>query len=421
MLTPTGQQARPAWPTPNEYCAAVQNPRNCFPDRELAGGRIVLNPLGLPKVSSGNFAVVFELERGDRRYAVKCFTRQIQDQQQRYAAITRFLAGRILPFLVSFRYLAQGLRCGGGLFPLLTMEWVDGELLHQYVERQLGTPSLIRDLAEQWRSVVAHLKGYGVAHGDLQHRNILVAAGRLRLVDYDGMFVPGLRGMAPDERGNDHFQHPNRSKRDYDEHVDRFAALVIYLSLRALAADPSLWTEFHSGENLVLSRGDYVTPGATSVWRRLAGSPDVAVRQLGSALERACRDSLSGVPDLETALRQAQPPVAMAATDWRKLGQALGIGPASAQRPTAPIPIVDWAQRQHSTASGSDARTPPPAGTARCPEGHAVLNGSFLRYCPECLAKGKRTALYGWRRAPCGHTIPDGSHFCPDCRAPTGW
>lgn len=420
MLTSAGQLAPPAWPTPNEYCAAVQNPRNCFPDRELAGGRIVLNPLGLPKVSSGNFAVVFELERGDRHYAVKCFTRQIQDQQQRYAAITRFLAGRSLPFLVSFRYLAQGLRCGGGLFPLLAMEWVDGELLHQYVERQLGRPALLRDLAEQWRTVVAHLNAYGVAHGDLQHRNILVAAGRLRLVDYDGMFVPGLRGMAPDERGNDHFQHPNRSKQDYDEHVDRFAALVIYLSLRALAADPSLWQEFHSGENLVLSRGDYVTPGATPVWRRLGGSPDGAVQQLSATLERACRDPLSGVPDLETALRQAQPPVVMAATDWLKLGQALGIAPASGRRTAAPRPIADRARTRAATAGGA-ARTPPPADAVRCPDGHAVLRGSFLRYCPECLAKGKRVALYGWRRAPCGHTIPDGSHFCPDCRAPTGW
>jgi hypothetical protein len=421
MLTPPGQEAHTAWPTPNEYCAAVQNPRNCFADRELAGGRIVLNPLGLPKVSSGNFAVVFELERGDRRYAVKCFTRRIQDQQQRYAAITRFLAGRSLPSLVSFRYLPQGLRCGGGIVPFLAMEWIDGELLHQYVERQLGTPALLRDLAEQWRTVVGSLKGYGVAHGDLQHRNILVAAGRLRLVDYDGMFVPGLRGMAPDERGNDHFQHPNRSKRDYDEHVDRFAALVIYLSLRALAADPALWQEFHSGENLILSRGDYVTPGVTLVWRRLAGSPDETVQQLSATLERACRDSLSCVPDLETALRQAQPPVAMAAADWLKLGQALGIGHTPAGRTSAPPTITDWARRQPAPSSGPGAQTPAPVDAVRCPDGHAVQHGSFLRYCPECLARGKRMALYGWRRAPCGHDIPDRSHFCPDCRAPTGW
>ncbi|HEY8743800.1 MAG TPA: DNA-binding protein, partial [Chloroflexota bacterium] len=138
------------WPTPNDYCAAVQNPQHCFSADELRGGSIVRDMLGLPKVSSGNFAVVFELEQGRQRYAVKCFTRQIRDQQQRYAAITRYLAGRRLPVLVSFRYFPEGIRLAGDLFPLLTMEWIAGELLHQCVERRLGTPALLRELAEQW-------------------------------------------------------------------------------------------------------------------------------------------------------------------------------------------------------------------------------------------------------------------------------
>jgi thiamine kinase-like enzyme len=33
----------------------------------------------------------------------------------------------------------------------------------------------------------------GVAHGDLQHGNILVANGKPKLIDYDGMYVPALR------------------------------------------------------------------------------------------------------------------------------------------------------------------------------------------------------------------------------------
>lgn len=405
------------WPTPNDYCAAVQNPSNCFADRDLRSGNIVSDPLGLPKLSSGNFAVVFELALPPQRYAVKCFTRQIRDQQQRYTVITRFLAGRRAPALVAFRYLAQGIRIGGSLFPLLTMEWIDGELLHQYVERQINAPALLRDLAEQWRAVVGDLQALGVAHGDLQHRNILVAAGKLRLVDYDGMFVPGLRGNAPDERGNDHFQHPNRSKGDYDEHVDRFAALVIYLSLRALAADPSLWSAFHSGENLILSHGDYVTPGATPVWQRLATSPDPLVPPLAARLECACRDPAARTPDLGTALRQAQPPVPMAAADWQKLAQALGIGASPGRRTEPSMTAADWAKMGPGHGASASANV----DAVRCPEGHALQRDAFLRYCPECLGKGKRTALYGWRMAPCGHTIPDRSDFCPECRTRTGW
>ena len=408
------------WPTPNAYCAAVQNPRNCFTDAGFHGGRIVCDHLGLPKVSSGNFAVVFELELPAESYAVKCFTRQIRDQQQRYAAITRFLAGRPYPSLVAFRYVPQGIRLGGALFPLLTMAWVEGELLHQYVERRLGEPALLRDLAEQWRGVVGGLRTLGVAHGDLQHRNILVTDGLVRLVDYDGMFVPALRGKAPDERGNDHFQHPNRTKQDYDERVDQFAALVIYLSLRALAADPQLWAQFHTGENLVLSRGDFVTPGATPVWQRLTASSDQEVRRLAEVLGHACAGPVAATPDLETALHQARPAVAMAAGDWQKLAQALGLGAAAPRRTTSPMTQADWAKIA-AGEDGREARTTAPVDAVRCPEGHAIQRGSFLRYCPECLVLGKRTALYGWCTAPCGHVIPGRSRFCPECRAQTGW
>ncbi|HEV7214966.1 MAG TPA: hypothetical protein VGP33_07545 [Chloroflexota bacterium] len=406
-----------SWPTPNDYCAAVQNPQHCFTAPELSGGSIVRDPLGLPKVSSGNFAVVFELADGSQRHAVKCFTRQVRDQQQRYAAITRFLSGRRAPALVSFRYFPEGIRLAGALFPLLSMEWIAGELLHQVVERRLATPALLRELAEHWRSLVADLTRLGVAHGDLQHRNILVAGGQIRLVDYDGMFVPGLRGNAPDERGNDQFQHPGRTKHDYDERVDRFAALVIYLSLRALIADPSLWGAFHSGENLILSHSDYVAPGATGIWRRLAGSPDQEVQRLAVVLERACAGAPADTPDLETALRLARPPLSMAATDWQKLAQALGVGAARPSVPAAAKPVL----RRRRPRSAPKAPPEAVAGPPVCSEGHATPREGYLCYCPQCLAQGKRTALHGWQAAPCGHHIPARSHFCPDCGASTGW
>lgn len=405
------------WPTPNDYCAAVQNPQHCFTAPELSGGSIVRDQLSLPKVSSGNFAVVFELEQGMRRYAVKCFTRRIRDQQHRYAAITAFLAGRRVPALVSFRYYAEGIRISGGMFPLLTMEWIAGELLHQHVERRLGTPALLRDLAEQWRIVMADLTRLGAAHGDLQHRNILVAGGQIRLVDYDGMYVPCLRGNAPDERGNDQFQHPGRTKHDYDERVDRFAALVIYVSLRALAADPGLWDAFHSGENLILTRADFVAPGATAVWLRLMSSPDQEVQRLTQVLERACAGPPAATPELDAAVRQARPPLAMAADDWQKLAQALGVGAA---RPS-PAPAPKAAGRRTRARAVRENAPGAPADPSRCTEGHPVQGDGFQRYCRQCLAEGKRTAIFGWQEAPCGHRVPGRSRYCPECGVPTGW
>ena len=80
-----------AWPGINDYHIAVQNPRNCFVDVELKEGRILLDRRGLPRVASGNFAVVYHIHNGGRNYAVKCFTREVTDHHRRYDLIARHL------------------------------------------------------------------------------------------------------------------------------------------------------------------------------------------------------------------------------------------------------------------------------------------------------------------------------------------
>lgn len=292
------------WPTPADYMAAVQNPRNCFRGHaDLSTGIVVSSSWGLPKAISGNFAVVFEARCNGRRFAVRCFTRTVIDQQQRYELLSRHLAGLWLPTMVDFVYLPEGVRVDGRWYPLVKMAWIEGYPLHQYVERSLTDPQALWQLARQWRGVVAGLRGAYMAHGDLQHGNVLVdGQGKIYLVDYDGMFVPALRGNPPEEIGHRNYQHPQRTSQDYNEKADHLSALVIYLSLLAVAADPQLWADFHTGENLILSEADFKAPGQTSVWDRLKSDVDPGVKRLAKALEDYCYRSVSEVPDLETAL-----------------------------------------------------------------------------------------------------------------------
>ena len=58
------------------------------------------------------------------------------------------------------------------------MEWLEGEPLHVYLERQLSDPAAIRDLAQQFVTLCADLQRASIAHGDLQHGNIMVVGGR---------------------------------------------------------------------------------------------------------------------------------------------------------------------------------------------------------------------------------------------------
>jgi hypothetical protein len=79
------------WPTPQDYSEAVQNPRLAFGDPELQAGRPELDRLGLPRPRSGSFATVYKIECAAKNWAVRCFLRNVPDQQQRYAAIFNYL------------------------------------------------------------------------------------------------------------------------------------------------------------------------------------------------------------------------------------------------------------------------------------------------------------------------------------------
>ena len=122
----------------------------------------------------------------------------------------------------------------------------------------------------------------------------------MRLVDYDAMFVPARRGEQSPELGHANFQHPRRLPGDYSERLDTFAALVIYTSLRALAIEPSLWRQFHTGENLILSAADYNGPRQSAVLRRLKQNADAGVQGLAAQIERCCAMTVAQVPDIET-------------------------------------------------------------------------------------------------------------------------
>src|SRR5262245_25344785 len=122
------------WPTGQEYSDAVQNPRQAFEDSELRGGRIETDHLGLPRPRSGNFAVVYKLECDKRTWAVKCFTREVEDQRRRYTEISAHLRRSALPYTVGFDYLERGIRVRGQWFPVLKMEWVPGDPLIKFIE-----------------------------------------------------------------------------------------------------------------------------------------------------------------------------------------------------------------------------------------------------------------------------------------------
>ncbi len=277
------------WPSISDYQEAIQNPNGCFQLPELRAGQIGLNPVGLPKVATGNFASVYQLTSGVRHWAIRCFLKQNTDQQRHYQLLNQQLSASRLPGLVEFEYLPQAILVKNQLYPVLRMTWVEGNTLNQFVEESLNNPSQLLDIAAKWRGLISSLQSNRLAHGDLEHRNIIITPqNNLFLVDYDTVFIPALRGEKSPDLGNENFQNPKRTLDNYDENIDSLSALVIYLSLLALAYQPNLWQQFYQGENLLFTRKDYLNPYQSSLFYQLKNSPNEGVRQLVGILENIC-------------------------------------------------------------------------------------------------------------------------------------
>jgi serine/threonine protein kinase len=279
-----------------DYRDAMATPNLSLVDPDLRRGVVKCNPHGLPWPISGGFALTFEVRVGSDRYAVRCFHKDRRHLRERYTEIAGFVDRSGLPSLVKVDYLPDGIRVGSGLFPVVRMCWVEGARLDHWIEDNLSRPADIKRVRQSLTDAVRALRRHDVAHGDLQHGNILVqAGGSIRLVDYDGMYLPPLRDFGSAEQGNRNYQHPDRDHQ-YDSSLDVFAAAVIDLSLAAVIHDSTLWDQFNqgSGERLLFSADDFADPDSSELFDRLVGVPELA--EQAKRLRAACMVSAVDVP-----------------------------------------------------------------------------------------------------------------------------
>ena len=258
------------WPSARYFTEAIQCPSVCFAHPWLRTTLPAVDRLGMPLVTSGQFAYVYKLKsmNGGGDFAVRCFRGYLGDRDQRYRAIQEHLKSAPVSYLSQFTYAPEGILVGGNRFPILFMSWIDGPTLDLYISEMLHRPDVLLHLSEEWLRLMTALRASGVAHGDLQHGNIIVEHGQLRLVDHDGIFVNRMAGWSASEVGHQHYQHPRRDARHFDANLDSFSSLVIYLSLLALAERPDLWQEHHD-ENLLFTKADFIDPASSSLFSKI--------------------------------------------------------------------------------------------------------------------------------------------------------
>jgi hypothetical protein len=309
-----------SWPTGQDYREAIQTPSLAFSDPDLRRGNVECDLLGLPRPRAGAFATVYKSTES-KAWAVRCFNKQVDDQQERYAAISSFLQQLKLPYTVDFAFLKEGIRVRGTWYPILKMEWVSGAPLNVFVERNLSNPGALLQLAQNWVAMTNALRQAGVAHGDLQHGNVLIIGTSIKLVDYDGMFVPALKGRTSSEVGQPNYQLPHRGSLDFGPYLDNFSAWVILIALVAIARDPSLWHTFKGGDDcLLFKKRDFEEPDQSQLFQALAKSRDGQIAALTNLFRSFLSLSCALVPPLDPSIpMQTGPPLAISQpSDWIK-------------------------------------------------------------------------------------------------------
>lgn len=289
-----------AWPAPQDYNESVQNPDSSFLDADLQTAAPELNFLGLPKTASGNFASVYHLFNAKSDWAVRCFLHPPSDQEQRYKAISGKFSEIDASYLAGFEYVSDGIKVASKHYPILKMEWIQGQSLLQYIEEHLHDSQKLKDLASSFKEAACSLHRHGIAHGDLQHGNIIVeSTGQIRIVDYDSCYVPELAGKISNELGHSNYQHPERSFADFNENMDNFSAWLIYISILSLAEDPSLWQTLGAGHDcLLFKKHDLLNPLSSRAFHTLENHHKENVRQNARFLRATLAVKPSQVPSL---------------------------------------------------------------------------------------------------------------------------
>ena len=235
-------------------------------------------PVKIFSYGNGSYAVVFKAKHLDENFAIRCFISANQTVFWRYKKIDNYLKGLQENWVTKFDYIENGINIRGQLLPMVKMEWVDGLLLNKYISKHIHDNNALEQLQRAFVELSDRLEYHKISHGDIQCGNVIIQGDPenpiIRLIDFDGMYIPEFENLKCLERGRSEFQHPLRDQMVFDEKLDRFSFWVIITALEALKYNKDLWLSSTQGgyntlDNLLFIGTDFSNFNASTLVHKL--------------------------------------------------------------------------------------------------------------------------------------------------------
>lgn len=295
-----------AYPSRTEIVTAMRNPQISFKANELIGGSVIQKGSRIIQYSGG-YTTVFPFHTKDsKKVAIRCWIADIGDAKKRCQEISTYLNALNNPYFCDFKYLDNAILISNSIYPVVVMDWVDGKTLKEYINDNISNiKSILPKIANNFKEMVAYFHKENIAHGDLQHGNILVKDdGSLIIIDYDSMFIKPLEGMIDAIKGLPGYQHPSRNQNKFINHkLDYFSELVIYLSLLVFEHYPELWNKYYETEDLLFSKEDFHNPTNSDIINSLLSSSNQNIKDLAQQLkEQISKTDIMNLNPLEELL-----------------------------------------------------------------------------------------------------------------------
>lgn len=289
-----------AYPRIEQYNEAFQNHTTFILDPELKAGKLAKNGFGIPKVISGGFALTYVIETSNKKYAVRCFHKEAPDLELRYDEISKKINSLKSDYFVNFEFIKEGIVVSGSRYPLVKMEWAQGETLGEFVETNYKDSSKLKNLQDSIVKLAKYIENQNIAHGDIQPGNLMVSNnGRTsKLIDYDGMFTESLKNKGSSELGHINFQHPQRKDiNPFNSKLDRFSFIVLWLAIEALIKDSNIWNKTKSDmDSFIFNANDYHDPQNSTTFKLLSNYP--TLKDFVESFASVCNIGVESVPSL---------------------------------------------------------------------------------------------------------------------------